>query len=236
MPNRLHVRNYGGATGAVGRWLQKADPDYGLRDVWQRMSLDSLENFTRDVKAWLGDRSELRSSTIDRANYAELFPYFRGLKDLPPLEEPPAAPQPKMVQIPGLGRSIAVNEPAAPTKTVPTGLGGLPAARYAVEVDGEPVLYWVKRSTKGDWTKFAQLLRREGEKWAEVIRKTERDEAVRLIKTAPLANAKRYGEITRTCSECGRKLSREDSLSRMMGRDCALKLAEKINALSNETE
>jgi len=51
----------------------------GNKDAWQRFSLDSLEDFTRQAKAYLKDASNLKGSTIDGADYAELLEYFRKI-------------------------------------------------------------------------------------------------------------------------------------------------------------
>jgi hypothetical protein len=56
-------------------------------EVWESLSLESLAQFTRDAKAWLGDRSELLGPVIDGADYEELFGDFRTQAGLPPLAE-----------------------------------------------------------------------------------------------------------------------------------------------------
>lgn len=224
------MRNYGGATGAVGRWLQKDHPDYGLSAVWQHMSLDTLENFTRDAKAWLGDRSELRSTTINNADYAELFRYFRSLNDLPPLPEeaePQATEEPKRVEIPGLGRSVPVREdPPAPR--VPKGVHlmkeGFPEGRYAVEIDGEVHCFWFKYHRTGP-KRFMEetLYRREDGKWVSIMHRVpEWKRAIEIIKSDSYTQAVRFGTETGHCSNCGRRLTREDSLKRALGDRCAM--------------
>jgi len=253
MTVRGRLRNYGGATGAAARWLQKADPDYGLRDAWERLPLDTLEHFTRAAKAWLGDRSELRTSTIDKANYAELFRWFRELKELPPLDEDPQQPadlgtsgglgdreaaieqavtqaeegydaaalKPRMVKIPGLGRSVQVREePPAPKKINSRAhmmLDGFPAGRYAVEIDGVTHCLWFKYNAK---TCMEETRYRKDGKWVSTMWFNELRAAIKAIKEDPFAAAVRFGRETGHCSSCGRKLTRDSSLAVGQGPDC----------------
>lgn len=71
--------NKGLATRHVSLNLNKSDNQGGY--VWQHLSLASLDDFTANAKAWLGDKSELSGRTIDNADYAELLDYFRELAD-----------------------------------------------------------------------------------------------------------------------------------------------------------
>ena len=48
-------------------------------EAWNGHDLDSPENFTSSVKAWLGDKSNLSTATLDAANYAEILEHFREL-------------------------------------------------------------------------------------------------------------------------------------------------------------
>lgn len=68
------------ATKAVMRNLQKSKPESGHEPVgYSFVGRDTtLETFTADAKAWLGDKTELRSSTINGADYSVAFDYFRG--------------------------------------------------------------------------------------------------------------------------------------------------------------
>lgn len=227
----VRMRSYGGATGAVSRWLFKDDPDNGLRAVWERMSLESLERFTRDAKAWLGDRSELSGPTIERANYAELLAYYRDLKGLPPLEEP--TPAPKTVAIPGLGRSITVT-PQPPAPKIPKGVHqmheGFPEGRYAVEIDGEIHCFWFKYHRTGAKRFQEETLYRKDDKWVSIIRYVpEWKRAIEIIKSDSYTQAVRYGTHTGHCSACGRPLTRADSLKRGTGDTCAMQEIHKAS-------
>lgn len=220
MSVRRLMRNYGGATGAVGRRLQKADPDYGLRAVWERLSLESLEDFIRDAKAWLGDRSELRTTTINSADYAELFAWFRELKGLPPLPEPQ-----EMVEIPGLGRSVPVVPPAPPKppKGVHIMHEGFPEGRYAVEIDGEIHCFWFKYHRSGPKVFQEETLYNRDGKWVSIVRYVpEWKRAVEIIKSDSYTQAVLYGTHTHHCSACGRPLTRKDSQKRGTGDVCAM--------------
>jgi hypothetical protein len=54
------------------------------KEVWQSFSLDNLEDFTRMAKNHLRDASNLKTSTIDNADYAELLDWFREMADWKP--------------------------------------------------------------------------------------------------------------------------------------------------------
>lgn len=75
------------ATNDVLRNLYKDHPDYELTDVWERLSLESLEDFTTTAKAWLADRSELGISTLEKANWQEIYDYLRVMADKKPENE-----------------------------------------------------------------------------------------------------------------------------------------------------
>lgn len=53
-------------------------------EPWNGHGLDSLDEFTTSVKAWLGDKSNLSSATLDAANYGELLEHFRELSEWKP--------------------------------------------------------------------------------------------------------------------------------------------------------
>jgi hypothetical protein len=67
------------ATRAVFRNLSKETALY--TEAWESFSLDTVDDFSRDAKSWLGDKSELRGSTIETADYAELLVWFRYMSD-----------------------------------------------------------------------------------------------------------------------------------------------------------
>lgn len=64
-----------GATRAVIRNLSRED---GIWDcAGDRFATQPLELFISDSVKWLGDKSNLRSSTIDSANWPEVYAAFR---------------------------------------------------------------------------------------------------------------------------------------------------------------
>jgi hypothetical protein len=74
------TRHESPATKAVMRNLQRGKPETGHEPIgYSFVGRDTtLETFTADAKAWLGDKTELKSSTIDGADYSVAFDYFRG--------------------------------------------------------------------------------------------------------------------------------------------------------------
>jgi hypothetical protein len=64
-----------GSTSAVIRNLAR---EGGIWDCpGDRFAVQPLDLFTADAKNWLGDKSNLRTSTIDSADWAEVYAYFR---------------------------------------------------------------------------------------------------------------------------------------------------------------
>jgi hypothetical protein len=74
------ARGEGSATKAVMRNLQRAD---GQRNSQEPIGASfvgeaaALEEFTTAAKAWLRDKTELRTTTIDNADYNVAYHYFR---------------------------------------------------------------------------------------------------------------------------------------------------------------
>lgn len=203
-----------GATRAVVRNLTKDAGD--RREAWESMSLESVEEFTDHAKAWLRDRSELRTSTIENADYAELLQYFRGLADW----------KPRHVKIPGLDATVPVrDEPPArkgPVKVQMT-REGIPTGRYAVEVPGWGLrFFWVK--LEGDKLMQHTAIRflDDNDKWRMYYGGVR--EVVELIKQAGWAAASRYGEAKNTCAICGRPLT--VSAIKGIGPECADQVGE----------
>lgn len=65
------------ATSAVSRNLHKDDPDNPLRELSERCSLSSLEEFREDARGLMINYSGLSTRTIDTADYSELFEWFK---------------------------------------------------------------------------------------------------------------------------------------------------------------
>jgi len=66
----------GRATNAVFRNLQKYD---NFRSAWQLClgKNTSFEDFVANAKRWLKEESQLKTRTIDMANWREIYDYFR---------------------------------------------------------------------------------------------------------------------------------------------------------------
>jgi hypothetical protein len=63
------------STRAVIRNLARED---GIWDSpGDRFAVQALDLFIPDAKSWLGDKSNLRTSTINSADWAEVYAYFR---------------------------------------------------------------------------------------------------------------------------------------------------------------
>lgn len=78
------------ATSAVAEELFKRHPQYGLQSVYESIDCTTYTHFVDSVRAWVRDKSELRSSVIDAADYRELYVDFSGYQDAKPVfdEEP----------------------------------------------------------------------------------------------------------------------------------------------------
>lgn len=72
---RVTVKGESQATRAVMRNLQKSDGHEPVGYSFGGRHTD-LESFIRNAKAWLGDCTELRSSTIENADYTVVYEHF----------------------------------------------------------------------------------------------------------------------------------------------------------------
>lgn len=63
-----------GATRSVIRNLHREVSMY--REAWEGINRDDMATFTRQAMAWLGDKSELRSSTLNGADWAAVYAHF----------------------------------------------------------------------------------------------------------------------------------------------------------------
>ncbi len=64
-----------GATNAVIRNLMV---DTGIWDSpGDRFAVQPFEPFVADAKSWLGDRTRLKTSTIESADWPQVYEYFR---------------------------------------------------------------------------------------------------------------------------------------------------------------
>lgn len=59
--------------------IRNLDVETGIWDsAGNRFSNQSLEGFIASAGSWLRDRSNLKGSTIDSADWAEVYAYFRA--------------------------------------------------------------------------------------------------------------------------------------------------------------
>ncbi|MFE5092098.1 hypothetical protein ACFRCI_17335 [Streptomyces sp. NPDC056638] len=72
-PSRMSAAE---ATRLVGLELHKDHPNHYMRQVSESLDYSSLERFTRDLRAWCGDRTELTGEVLDAADYADLYTDF----------------------------------------------------------------------------------------------------------------------------------------------------------------
>lgn len=80
---------HGRFTKAVLRNLEREEHvEHNGRVPWDGFVKDSVEGFEHDAKAWLGDRTDLKGSSIEKADYAVILDYVRDMNDLPPLDGP----------------------------------------------------------------------------------------------------------------------------------------------------
>lgn len=52
-----------------------------LNPVWTSFTLDDLETFERDVKAWFKDKTQYGSKAIESVDYQEMLEYFRDMSE-----------------------------------------------------------------------------------------------------------------------------------------------------------
>ncbi|WP_043254040.1 hypothetical protein [Streptomyces sp. Tu6071] len=68
------------AHAALGQQNERAG---SFTERWESVSLNSLEEFTKDAKDILRDFSEMRGHEIDAVNFLELLNGYRNIMDLP---------------------------------------------------------------------------------------------------------------------------------------------------------
>lgn len=73
-PKRTRVTKKN-ATSAVSTELQKNAPN-SFEPVGGSFSLDSLEDYRKQATAWLGDKSELSSEQLEKADWREIYDWF----------------------------------------------------------------------------------------------------------------------------------------------------------------
>jgi len=125
------------ATNAVCRNLQKDHPEKSLWIVGDTLPRDSLESFTKAAKGWLRDRSELAASTLEKADWADVYGYFFMMNERKPKEKTQEAPQ----------EAPESTEKPAEAKEVPQ-----PRSLIERLLDGKSVPYRAIRETVGGIT------------------------------------------------------------------------------------
>lgn len=106
-----------------------------------------------------------------------------------------------------------LNQPQKIDPTDPT----VPDGRYALGTKDNPRRYRVNTTPQGR-VYVDHIGPNEATTW---VRGGERRQILEAIAADPLKAAQLYGEVTGRCWKCHRLLTREDSVTRGMGRDCA---------------
>lgn len=69
------------ATRSVFRSLQREREGSLWSQVGEQFPTDSEADFTESAKAWLGDRSNLGTKTLEEANWPEIYQHFKALRE-----------------------------------------------------------------------------------------------------------------------------------------------------------
>lgn len=206
---------------------------HGGKCAWQKMSLVTLEDFTRDAKVWLPENADLKAATIENADFSEVLAYFRWLADWKaPEPEAEAAPEqrPGYSKVPGLDvwvkdREDETEAPAPVRKSrvkVRMTKEGIPTGRYAIETVYGLEFFWIKiEGAKFMEHTTVRKLMHDG-KWRMFYGGVNK--VLELIKQAGWEAASRYGEIKNTCAICGRPLT--VSAIKGIGPECEQEVGE----------
>lgn len=153
---RTYTMNKATATKHVHRNLirYRRDP---LSPEWGGFPLDDADQFAREVKSYLADKSELSTSTLDAADYAELLNHFRELAGWKQPKAPKAKKEKNDLRI-----ESAPAVPAARDRNVPV----------TVKVSVPPV-----GSTKHDFEAPSRENRRVPQNWRDACTEADTESA-----------------------------------------------------------
>jgi hypothetical protein len=158
----------------------------------------------------------------------------------------PAPRSGQMVEVPGLGISVPVNDRRVPFTNQPAELGtfrpkGLnltiggprvdpeleatvPAGRYAIRVESGVRFYHVDKPADGRWAGRTFVSRQASDDLFPIRSSKERAEILQKIAMDPMAAMLRYGREIGICGLCGRTLTNDESRKRGIGPVCLAKL------------
>jgi hypothetical protein len=126
------------ATNDVCRNLQKDHPEKNLTAAWEVLPYDSLESFATAAKAWLGERSNLSTKTLNTADWGEIYGYFKmmyGRKPARPERVPEVVEEkPEAEPIKCLAEKL-LDGKGVKYITIRTIIDGLTVVRF--EIDGK---------------------------------------------------------------------------------------------------
>lgn len=126
-------------------------------------------------------------------------------------------------------RRVTVARPAArvqPLLGTPKSHGesGVPAGRYAIEVDGTLKFYVVDRPTEGKWKGYTFVKVQASDDTFPVRNREARTAILAQISDDVEGAMLRYGREIGRCGHCGRTLTNEESRARGIGPVCAGKM------------
>lgn len=104
------------------------------------------------------------------------------------------------------------------------GESGVPAGRYAIEVDGTLKFYVVDRPTEGRWAGYTFVKVQASDDTFPVRSREARTAILAQISDDVEGAMLRYGREIGRCGHCGRTLTNEESRARGIGPVCAGKM------------
>lgn len=117
-------------------------------------------------------------------------------------------------------KTAAAAERRANTATL---LRGVPAGRYAVDVDGKLGFFKVDRPTEGRWAGYTFVKQMASD--AEYpVRGQRKNLVLAAVAANPQAASMRYGREIGKCGVCGRTLTNDESRAAGIGPVCAQKM------------
>lgn len=100
---------------------------------------------------------------------------------------------------------------------------GVPAGRYAIEVDGVVKFFKIDRPDEGRWKGYTFVSEQAGDTDHSVRNPERRRMVTARIAANPSAASKRYGQEIGSCGVCGRTLTDAESRTYGIGPVCRVK-------------
>lgn len=101
---------------------------------------------------------------------------------------------------------------------------GVPAGRYAIEIDGVLKFFKIDRPDDGKWKGYTFVNEQAGDELWPVRNGERRRLVTARIGADPAAASKRYGHEIGSCGVCGRTLTDSESRAYGMGPVCRVKM------------